>query len=174
MHKLNEGAVEPIRAHKSLVGNLAGLIVQYSKVLSSDLSAFASHAGRKNVNLSDVMLCARKSASLTARLNEKIRGQKISLKKGRGNLPLAGAGKPSLVQSPSAGSDMKRVVHDGHGHDMDQDSSSDDEDLMVGAGVDAHQKKEVQQGKTRGAGRRKPVYVLSSSEESSSDDSDVY
>ena len=60
--------VAPLQADAKLLNDLTQLVVQYSRPFAADLLAFANHAKRKTLRREDVMLCARKSPALIARL----------------------------------------------------------------------------------------------------------
>ena len=80
--------VEPMRADAKLLNDLTRLIMQYSTNFAADLLAFANHAKRKTVRFDDVLLCARRSNALQARLKELAAGRQGSEKRSKRAMPV--------------------------------------------------------------------------------------
>jgi centromere protein S len=52
---------------------LGNMVVQYMEILARDVEMFAQHAGRKTVNMDDVLLSARRNPDVAAKLMPLVR-----------------------------------------------------------------------------------------------------
>ncbi|KAL4564450.1 hypothetical protein LXL04_028514 [Taraxacum kok-saghyz] len=108
----SEAKQDNMKISQSVIDCISDLAFKYAELLAEDLEMFANHAGRKSVNMNDVIISAHRNKHLTDVLRKKKpqsekKSKKSSNKEGK-SLPHMSL-EPNLVNPEEQQARPKRI-----------------------------------------------------------------